>query len=112
MTAAPILRDARARGIQLSASGDALHVKAPTGALDASLRSALTEHKAEILRLLASPQTGTDGGPLEQCVVCGCPTWWRSRGSFHWRCDHCEPRTTADAVCRVFVVAGGEWGKH
>ena len=109
MNAASVLREARARGIQLSVRGDRLHVKAPIGALDPSLRSALSEHKQAILRLLAGPQIAHDGGPIEQCVVCGCPTWWQSTAGI-WRCDHCDPRT--DTIVRVFVVAGGEWGRH
>jgi len=94
VNAASVLREARARGIQLSVRGDRLHVKAPIGALDPSL---------------AGPQIAHDGGPIEQCVVCGCPTWWQSTAGI-WRCDHCDPRT--DTIVRVFVVAGGEWGRH
>jgi TubC N-terminal docking domain len=104
-----VLREARARGIHLTPDGAVLRVKGPVGALDALLRDALVAHKPEILRLLAGPQIGEDGGPVDQCAVCGCPIWWRAASGI-WRCDQCEPRT--DAVCRIFVVAGGEWAKH
>src|ERR1700693_3457748 len=100
MTPQQALAAVRRRGIAISVHGDKLRLS-PAGSVDADLKEALLRHKPEILKLLAGPQTGADGGPLEQCAVCGCPIWWKSHGS-HWRCDHCEPQTDA-VVCFIFV---------
>jgi hypothetical protein len=49
MQAAEVLRESRARGIELFVEGDALRYRAPRGALTAELRAALADHKAELL---------------------------------------------------------------
>ena len=54
MTAPEVLAEARRRGILLSARGDRLRYDAPVGVMQAELRAALVEHKAELLALLGS----------------------------------------------------------
>ena len=60
MTAAEVLAETRRRGILLSARGDRLRYDAPVGVMQAELRAALVEHKAELLALLGS---GLHRGP-------------------------------------------------
>jgi hypothetical protein len=107
MSVLSVIREARHRGVKLTADGETLRVQAPAGALDEKLKAALASHKPEILRIL-NPPRADDGGPAEQCAGCGCPVWWRPAGGT-WRCDRCDPRY--GTVARVFVVAGGEWSK-
>jgi hypothetical protein len=52
MNARSLLEDLRRRGVLLEANGERLHVDAPVGAIPEELRSALTEHKPRLLRLL------------------------------------------------------------
>ena len=56
MTATELLTTCRQVGIRLEARGDRLRYEAPAGSLTPELRATLTEHKAELLSLLAAPQ--------------------------------------------------------
>ncbi len=61
MTAAEVLAETRRRGILLSVRGDRLRYDAPVGVMQAELRAALVEHKAELLTLLGSdPHRGPE----------------------------------------------------
>jgi hypothetical protein len=108
MTPAELLKAVRARGIEITTDGAKLHL-APATAVDSVLRAELLRHKRAIIEMLRGPALAPDGGPAAQCGHCGCPTWWRGIDAT-WHCDHCEPR--ADQACKVFVVAGGAWGKQ
>ena len=57
MTAQSLLSQLREKGVQLKVSGaDRLVIDAPKGALTSELRSALADHKTEILKTLQSQQ--------------------------------------------------------
>jgi TubC N-terminal docking domain len=62
MTAIHAMNEARRLGIVLTAREGRLAYKAPANALTETLRSALAEHKAEILRLLEAGD-GATGSP-------------------------------------------------
>lgn len=47
-----LLNECKTRGIVLFLAGDELRYRAPQGALDAELKSALQEHKVEIMKTL------------------------------------------------------------
>ena len=53
MTTGELLTVAQQAGIVLQAHGNRLHVEAPHGRVTPDLRSALAQHKAELLTLLA-----------------------------------------------------------
>ena len=57
-----LLREAAALGISLRADGDQLRVRAPKGVVTAALKAALTQHKAELLALLAEPADASHAG--------------------------------------------------
>lgn len=61
MTLDELLATLTSREIQLQRSGDRLRCIGPRGAIDAALSAALTEHKQELLELLAAPtqESGT-----------------------------------------------------
>lgn len=52
MNAAELLSELERRGVALEAAGDRLRFDAPRGALTPELRTAMAEHKAELLGLL------------------------------------------------------------
>ena len=52
MNARSLLEDLKQRGVLLEPDGETLRVDAPIGAIPEELRSALTEHKPRLLRLL------------------------------------------------------------
>jgi hypothetical protein len=58
MTAHALLDALRARGIELYVADGRLRYRCPAGALDAPLRRAAAEHRAQILALLGSPPLG------------------------------------------------------
>jgi hypothetical protein len=63
MSANQLLDRLTARGVHLSAAGGRLRVDSPAGTLKDNDRRELAEHKAELLKLLASsapPATGLD----------------------------------------------------
>lgn len=60
MNAAPLIRELRQAGIQLSATGDRLHVEAPTGTVTPELRQRIADNKTLLLAELRQPTTTTD----------------------------------------------------
>jgi hypothetical protein len=109
MTPQEALRVARSRGITIEVAGDKLRI-APAASVDPALRDALATHKAVLLRLLARPRLDAAGRPLDQCPLCGCPTWWQTLEA-EWYCDHCHPRPEPFSGLSL-VTAGGEWLIH
>ena len=67
MSAADLVRELHGRGVILRRDGQMLRVK-PTSKITAAELAHLTEHKAEILRLLASPVPAAVGR-LEDCYA-------------------------------------------
>jgi hypothetical protein len=63
MTALDLLSVARRRGIVLAPRGDRLGYDSPPGALTPDLRSALAQHKAELLALLTADPFAARWGP-------------------------------------------------
>jgi TubC N-terminal docking domain len=71
MTTKLLLAELEKRGAKLFVDGELLRWKAPKGAIDAEIRAAVAEHKAELLALLSgsavaepdpsTPQPGADG---------------------------------------------------
>src|SRR5215475_13378592 len=58
MTAQELLSKLRAKGVEVSASGDdRLVIDAPRGTINEELRSSLAAHKAELLELLKKQNT-------------------------------------------------------
>jgi len=68
MTAAVVVADARARGVQLRVDGSQLRIRWPGPRAIPELRAALAANKREILHLL-------DKKPRDQCSACGQPVW-------------------------------------
>ncbi len=60
MNAAPLIRELRQAGIQITVTGDRLHIEAPTGAITPELRQRIAENKVELLAELRQPVTTTD----------------------------------------------------
>jgi hypothetical protein len=56
MNASTLLADLHRRGIKLSVSGERLSIDAPKGSVTPDLRSALTEHKPDLIRLLTEDE--------------------------------------------------------
>lgn len=72
MSGAEILQEARQRGIVLEAQGGELRYRAPKGSLTSDLRSALAEHKREIIAALVEGKRTRFGlcpGP-DKCGGC------------------------------------------
>jgi hypothetical protein len=65
-TAYETLKAAQALGIEITANGEQLHVKAPAGVMTLELQRALKTHKADILYLLALPEPAQHGAEVEQ----------------------------------------------
>ena len=58
MTAHDLLSELRAKGVEVRTSGDdRLVIDAPKGTITEDLKSALSAHKAELLRILKAEQT-------------------------------------------------------
>ena len=64
MTPQALLADLRALGVELTAEGDQLRYRAPSGTMTPDLRRQLRSHKAELLLLLE---------PMPLCATCGEP---------------------------------------
>jgi len=60
------LKAAQALGIEVTANGDHLHVKAPVGVMTLELQWALKAHKVMILYILALPEPAKPGAEVEQ----------------------------------------------
>jgi hypothetical protein len=60
MTPTAILDTCAARGIALRVTGDRLVYRAPLGALTRELRTALAEHKTELLAILGDSNAGVE----------------------------------------------------
>ncbi|MEW6489813.1 MAG: hypothetical protein AB1578_18130 [Thermodesulfobacteriota bacterium] len=56
MSAADLLRDLRARGVELTAEGDLLRWRAPPGVVTEPLMATMRQHKAALLALLDEPR--------------------------------------------------------
>jgi TubC N-terminal docking domain len=109
---ADLLTDCDARGIQLMLAEDGgLTIDAPRDALTPHLLDKLKARKTELIAVLVSEQAemtddvaviGPDGWPIDSidpnelspCPTCGRYEFWQS-GAGNWRCEHCEPPTTA-----------------
>jgi hypothetical protein len=75
MTAAQLLESLQARGVSISANGDALSLDAPKGALTEGDRAQLKEMKPQIIALLR-PQVGAASRPRivqSRHLLTGCP---------------------------------------
>ena len=55
MTARELITELRDKGVEVKSSGDRLLIDAPKGTITPELRVALSEHKAELLRILNAP---------------------------------------------------------
>src|SRR6185295_1994005 len=55
MTARELIAQLQGKGVELKSSGDRLVIDAPKGAITPEVRSALAEHKAELLTILNTP---------------------------------------------------------
>ena len=111
MNVAFFLRGIRERGIEVTANGAQLRLRAPDGLLDDSLRQDLARYKDDILELLKGPRLCDRGLPLD-CCACGSPNWWKSAARQGWHCSYCEPRPEPFAQGRAVIVNSGHWGKH
>jgi tubulysin polyketide synthase-like protein len=98
MTASTLLADLRARGIKLSVSGERLNVDAPRGAVTPDLRTALVEHKADLIRLL-----GADDEEVAWRVEAMCPQVPRT-GTIPILLARPQAKTTPPGTC---VSCGG-----
>jgi hypothetical protein len=95
MSAADVLAQAQAAGVQLVADGDRLRFRAPAGALTPDLRATLQEHRAAVLKLLAERPPATDPRPA---------LWWeQSPWSGHISDDEFR------AIVAAYVVAHGAY---
>ena len=63
MTAGEVLTVCRQAGIRLEAIGDKIRYEAPPGTLTPTLRDTLTQHKTELLGLLAQQFVTLKNGP-------------------------------------------------
>jgi pyochelin synthetase len=68
MSAVEFLTELSKQGIKIWADGDQLHCRAPKGVMTATLRSKLTEYKAELLMLLSQQQDSAGVTPLPQAI--------------------------------------------
>lgn len=66
MTAYETLKAAQALGIEVTANGEQLHIKAPAGVMTLELKRALKVHKAMILYILGLPEPAKPGAEVEQ----------------------------------------------
>jgi hypothetical protein len=101
-----LLKEARVAGLVVLADGDRLVVRGPRSA--AAMAQRLLEHKAEVLRALATPAAGTipavaasvdhqddpggcdeDLDALAPCPACGSLDLWQTIVG-NWRCQHCD----------------------
>jgi hypothetical protein len=95
VTAAAVVADARARGVQLRADGTLLRVRWPGRQAIPELREALATYKREILRLL-------DNQAAECCTECGRPVWLSLIAEDSGRtCSDCLTGRTALRARRV-----------
>ena len=93
-----LLSEARAVGLVVLADGDRLVIRGPRAA-DAVARR-LLEHKAEVMRALATPGASLDHQDdpgdcdefldvLPPCLTCGSLDLWQTIAG-NWRCQHCD----------------------
>jgi hypothetical protein len=97
---AVLLDTCRARGIELTASGQRLWLRGPACAVDDALRNELRTHKAELIAKLTSNCPGCRRPTDEkgrcwhchdrQCETCGKPTG----SAFISRCICCDLTST------------------
>lgn len=67
-----LLSELQSLGVELSANGDRLHVKAPAGVVTYALRERLTKAKPDLLQLLATNQPEHRHPPcIWHCLVDG-----------------------------------------
>ena len=65
MTAHELLSELRAKGVEVSSSGDGrLVIDAPKGTITEDLRSSLSAHKSELLKILET-QAIVDSSPAQ-----------------------------------------------
>ena len=95
MSAADVLAQAQAAGVQLVANGDRLHYRAPAGALTPELRAALQAHRAALLALLAKRPP----------AAASRPTRWFDREPWYGQISDDEFRAIIDA----YIVAYGAY---
>ena len=55
MTAHELIAQLQEKGVELKSSGDRLVIDAPKGTITPEIRSALAEHKADLLAILSQP---------------------------------------------------------
>ena len=65
MTTDALLDAFRSRGIELYVADGRLRYRGPVGALDAPLRCAAAEHRAELLAVLGAPPSASDAGAAD-----------------------------------------------
>ena len=101
-----LLNDARAAGLVVLVDGDRLVIRGPRSAHAVAQR--LLEHKAEVMRALATPAVSKvpavaasvdhqgdpgdcdeDPGALAPCPACGSLDLWQTIVG-NWRCQHCD----------------------
>ncbi len=101
-----LLNEARAVGLVVLADGDRLVVRGPRSAETVARR--LLEHKAEVMRALATPAAAEipavaasmyhqdDPGDCDEvldvlspCPTCGSLDLWQTIAG-NWRCQHCD----------------------
>jgi hypothetical protein len=94
MTPLLLLKTMAERGVTLTPGGDRLRLAAPKGVLTDELCQMIATHKAALLTLLASGDTGaaptTPNEARLPCVVCTGTVRWNHHGI--WRCVMCWPR--------------------
>src|SRR5205823_6614856 len=97
----------RERGVELTKTGERLHVSAPAGAITPEIRALLADHKTQIIAALGGPSPATfipyrfqpywaafavdaDGYPIVLCFRCERRAWRRSSPARdEWLCGWC-----------------------
>ena len=99
MTATELLDSLRQRGIELATAGDRLRYR-PASAVTPELADAMKRHKAELLKLVATPGDWQLGDPIDwdsepdpvDCLECNMfDCWWDMTG--RRRCLPHDPPT-------------------
>jgi hypothetical protein len=105
VTATELVAHARRRGITLLAARDRLGLRAPVGVVDAALVDALTQHKPDVLAILAAdvlpcPRCARPLDAFEGCWGCpgrlcqACGAWMRAR-PYSRTCAACQAQRFA-----------------